>query len=372
MIDSLAALLHPLTPETFFRDYFDRAPVLIEGAADKFADVLSWGSLTELLNMSALWSSDTVVMKRDVRTIPAEEFCVPTVDRRNQNVLQPDPARMMALITQGASFGLNRIDSFTPGLRAVAEVLEQSLYGRAQANLYCSRKEHQAFGVHPDTHDVFAVHLEGEKEWVVYEGREEWPINHPQWKNWPLDVRKQRCGREMMRFVMKPGDLLYLPRGQYHEALSRTDGCVHVAFGVTYVIGYDVVSMLQEQAMGDPLIRQNLPHPDAGPEVLAARLREIGEHLLAMAAHPQLPEMVRQYQDQFRGRRGGFQLPVETPPPAERAPDADQLGGPFCITPQARASRPAPALPLNPEHVKKAKKPGFKPRRGPTLGAPGG
>jgi ribosomal protein L16 Arg81 hydroxylase len=69
---------------------------------------------------------------------------------------------------------------------------------------------------------------------------------------------------------MKPGDLLYLPRGQYHYALADDGGCIHIAFGVTYPIGIDVVSYLFERMIADPLSRGTSRAADAA--ALAAHL----------------------------------------------------------------------------------------------------
>ena len=43
-------------------------------------------------------------------------------------------------------------------------------------------QSHQAFAPHFDTHDVFALHCEGEKVWNIYENFEKDPINHPIYK----------------------------------------------------------------------------------------------------------------------------------------------------------------------------------------------
>jgi ribosomal protein L16 Arg81 hydroxylase len=43
---------------------------------------------------------------------------------------------------------------------------------------------------------------------------------------------------------MKPGDVLYLPRGQYHEALASSDASLHLSFGIGQPTGIDVISRL--------------------------------------------------------------------------------------------------------------------------------
>src|SRR3546814_12960582 len=45
--------------------------------------------------------------------------------------------------------------------------------------------------------------------------------------DWSSDV----CSSDLIR--MQPGDLLYIPRGRYHDALASENGALHIAFGVT-------------------------------------------------------------------------------------------------------------------------------------------
>src|SRR3546814_6384634 len=71
---------------------------------------------------------------------------------------------------------LNDIDALAPGVRQLANELQEATGGRSQANLYFSMSQRQAFGPHCDVHEVFAVHCNGEKVWNLYENREEAPV----------------------------------------------------------------------------------------------------------------------------------------------------------------------------------------------------
>ena len=69
---------------------------------------------------------------------------------------------------------------------------------KLQANLYLSSQKRQGFQVHFDTHDVFAVHVMGEKTWMVYEGHSASPIAHPLFENLPPNRHEKvraACGR---------------------------------------------------------------------------------------------------------------------------------------------------------------------------------
>jgi ribosomal protein L16 Arg81 hydroxylase len=102
---------------------------------------------------------------------------------------------------------------------------------------------HQAFGPHFDLHDVFAIHFEGEKVWNIYENIEKSPINHPSFK-YNVEERRKRAGKIIDQVILKPGDLLYIPRGQYHDALASKNGAMHIAFGLTYFKMIDLMNSL--------------------------------------------------------------------------------------------------------------------------------
>ena len=61
----------------------------------------------------------------------------------------------------------------------------------------------QAFGPHFDTHDVFALHCDGEKTWNIYETLADNPINHPIFKP-SLEERTIAAGKIIDQVYMKP------------------------------------------------------------------------------------------------------------------------------------------------------------------------
>ena len=122
-------------------------------------------------------------------------------------------------------------------------------------------ESHQAFGPHCDEHDVFAFHFEGEKVWNIYENIEKNPINHPIFKYEP-EERIKRAGKLIDQVTLKPGDLLYLPRGQYHDALASKNGAIHIAFGLTYFKSIDLMSSLWEKIILSDFMRKDVNLPN--------------------------------------------------------------------------------------------------------------
>ena len=308
-IRTFADLLHPVTPEEFFAEYHDKKPLHIPGTSDKFASVMSWRTLNDLLNMTSVWSGTSLHLMLDTKTVSASDYCRPAIDRNNVQSMQPDAARITALLRQGASLIANDVDALSPGLRSVAEALESALGAKAQANAYCSWRQRQAFDSHFDTHDVYAIHLEGEKVWQVYRTRADKPIAHPRFKQFGQAHHERAKGKVLMQVKMRPGDLLYLPRGQYHDALASESNALHVTFGLTAVIGIDFFDVVRELAIGDPLFRANVPGPGSDDQGLMDHMRNLAQRLGEITASPEALEQFKRFRQEHRYHRGGFRLP---------------------------------------------------------------
>lgn len=207
---------------------------------------------------------------------------------------------------------LNDIDSLNPELAAVGRALEEALESRVQANLYCSSRERQAFPSHFDTHDVYALHIEGEKKWNLYERRLDNPVPHPAFQEKLATFHEKARGKIAAEILLRPGDLLYIhiPRGAYHGAVAQTAGTVHVSFGATAVIGLDLVSGLFDRAVQDPLFRRDLPrrHGPGGAAAFERHIQQLAERLSGMALDKDAIGGFRAFQDNYRSPRGGFEL----------------------------------------------------------------
>ncbi len=311
-IRSFADLIAPVTEDDFFATYHDRQFLHVPAPnADKFADVMSWDILTNMLNMTSIWSATSLAIVLDKREIPAEQYCRPAIDRNNQQNLQPDAEKVKSWLRRGASLVTNDVDTLWPGTAAAADALEQRFGGKVQSNLYCSWNQRQAYDTHFDTHEVFALHVAGEKVWNIYEGRLDNPIANEACKGLEQEYHDQPRGAIAAEVTLRPGDLLYIPRGQYHDALASSDGAIHLSFGLTHVIGIDVMTMLFEQAIADPLFRSNLPPPEAGPEQRRRWLEELGARLYDIAKSDTLAQTLEAYRQTFHYHRGGFDLPAD-------------------------------------------------------------
>ena len=306
-------IMAPIGAETFLAEYEGKKPLHLKGGADKFAKVMSWPLLNDLLGQATIWSQQSILLVLDKEQLPGQAYCAPAAGRDGGQVMRPDPAKVRDYLQKGATLVANDIDHLSAGLTAFSSCMEKALGGKVQGNLYCSSKRRQGFAAHFDTHDVYAVHVEGTKTWHIYEGCAADPIAHPMFKTLGREHHDKAKGKLLMDVKMEPGDLLYLPRGQYHDALADEGGAVHIAFGVTYPIGMDVMSMLFEQVLADPLFRANLPRLAEGG--LDQRLAHLADKIGDIVRDPKTASTVAAFQESFSYPRHGYDLPglLETP-----------------------------------------------------------
>lgn len=310
MIQDLAALLAPMSVEDFLRDYYGKKPLHLKGSADKVAGVMNWDILSGLLSQTGMWSAKTLELVLDRKRLEPQDYASRAPGRDGVDTWLIDPPRVKGWLKRGASLVANDIDSLHPGVKRTAAALEEGLGGKVQANLYCSWQAHQAFGSHFDTHDVFALHVEGAKTWRVYGCPIDSPIAHPRFKSLGKDFHEANKGPITQTVTLEPGDLLYLPRGWYHDALATSDAVIHIAFGLTAPIGLDVLSMLFETAVEEPLFRHALPEPGRdGTAAFARQLDRLGERLKELARNPGFRTAAEAAVRAYRYNREDISLP---------------------------------------------------------------
>lgn len=218
-------------------------------------DLFNHDDLTDLLNNRRLWSPRSILVMNDTVRVSEKEFFDPGAAPGEPPRLNIN--KLTQLIRQGCSVVLNDVVDAHPKLRRFGQKLKAFTQGRVQANLYFSMGGKKAFGPHYDTHDVFAFHTAGEKVWNIYENRETNPISNEIFSK-SVEERRKICGALQEPVTLKPGSLLYLPRGKFHDALASGNGAIHIAFGVTRMKAVDLFEPIWAKMMLEDWIRGDL------------------------------------------------------------------------------------------------------------------
>jgi ribosomal protein L16 Arg81 hydroxylase len=120
-----------------------------------------------------------------------------------------------------------------------------------------------------DTHDVFTLQLHGTKEWHIGSATDELPLASASHKRLHLTA-------DFERYVSRPGDVLYLPRGVPHEAVTSTSSSLHLTVGIHVYRWLDLLrEALEAVAMQRPALRKALPPGFLDREISGDQLRDV-------------------------------------------------------------------------------------------------
>jgi hypothetical protein len=118
----------------------------------------------------------------------------------------------------------------------------------------------------------------------------------------------------MQEVTMRPGDVLYLPRGWYHDALAKDGPSLHVTFSVAPLYGRILFQILDHAAMQNPAFRAYLPPADRdGGAALRSRVSEMSEFLTRVMASPAFLDEVIMAQERLVIRPAAYTLPERKP-----------------------------------------------------------
>lgn len=319
MLSDLAQLLDPVSPETFHKEYLGRRPLHIPatGNGDK-RTVLDWAAFNALIGQTANWTANSLRLMVNGVAVPPSEYCE-VARTPNGEVLRPSPPKVERHLNLGASVVVNEVQTLHPPIAAAATMLGRSFAAQVGANVYSSFQDIQAFPTHYDVHDVFAVQAEGTKLWRIYSTQSDVPVelppDSPETRQWLTQSR----GQLVQEVLMKPGDVLYLPRGRFHDALATDGASLHVTFSVTALHGSSVLSLLENAAKQFPVFREYLPvaHQDDG-RALSQHLSKLSAFLAELMASPAFRDEIAMAQERLVLRHKTYSLPLRTASPVYR------------------------------------------------------
>jgi hypothetical protein len=146
-------------------------------------------------------------------------------------------------------------------------LLEAELEQPVQANAYFTPRGSQGLPVHHDTHDVFCLQVAGSKRWLVYEPAIELPLRNQRYR-----PELGEPGEPVLDLVLEPGDMLYMPRGWLHQALTSDEDSLHLTVGVNVYTWLDAMRAALESCADELELRRSVPDDGVATADLLAAL----------------------------------------------------------------------------------------------------
>jgi hypothetical protein len=121
------------------------------------------------------------------------------------------------------------------------------------ANAYLTPAHSQAFNIHYDLECVFILQLSGAKHWEIFSP----PTVLPQ-DECVNAIDRQTLGQPVIELALRPGDVLYIPRGFPHVARTNDESALHLTLGLELISRADAFTDLMKT---NAWCRRHLPRP---------------------------------------------------------------------------------------------------------------
>jgi hypothetical protein len=312
VISDLDTLFAPIGAAAFFADHYEKQPLCLtdDGARGALHDGAVSGprrSSEPLLTHDALLAA-----LAGVEHVPEGLLLFPEHVGASTADLVGDPVRLRAYLDAGCPLVWNRARGVAPAVDALTALLAETLGAHVWPNIYATGTAGTPFDMHFDTHEVLAIQCEGEKEWSISAVRENRPLDAAELEaavSAALRLRRDEAAARIgSTFAVKPGDLVYIPRGQFHNARTMGGRSLHVTFGIQLPSGFDLARQIVLDLLGEPLLREFVP-PRASDDSsvrTAALLDEVAARLRAAFTTETLLEKSAEVRAFWaRPRRGG-------------------------------------------------------------------
>lgn len=272
---ALAYLVDPVSPDEFIEHYWERRPLFANRERPNYFDgVFSFDALDELLARGDIWHPNIRVFLNGEQLQPSR-FTLRWPYGREIHDRVVDREAILRLFRAGATVNVLGLERTLAPVMTLSKRLEVEAGFPVHTTAFLAPSEATNIPPHYDMVDVLVAQISGSKEWGLWAPDRTLPLT--------TDVTGRLYGpgddrvapeRLLGRHMLHAGDMLYVPRGVLHEAVTTDEPSLHLAFGINPHRWYDLFEAIARRAV-DRLaetvqLRQALPigyhrrHRDGG------------------------------------------------------------------------------------------------------------
>ena len=249
---SLADLVAPVEVGQFLSTVLGGSYRRFPGAEGRFAQLVPWAELDRVLRQHRL-EFPRLRLALDGEVVPAHEYTEMVSTRRTGLVPRLRSGQFAEKLRAGATLVLDSVQEMFDPVGELAARLEHDLRERVQVNLYAGWGKTHGFDVHWDDHDALIVQLSGRKRWRMHGVTRPAPLQRD------VELPPRPEGEPADDFLLGDGDVLYLPRGQWHDVSAIGEESLHLTIGFNRATGVDLVAWLADQLRAEDVFRADLP-----------------------------------------------------------------------------------------------------------------
>jgi 50S ribosomal protein L16 3-hydroxylase len=169
---------------------------------------------------------------------------------------------------------VNGVDRFVPSLNGFLDHFSFIPFWRIDDVMISVAYDKGNVGAHVDNYDVFLVQGAGKREWMI----EDRPVLEDDFVP-GLPIRLLRKFKPTHRWVLEPGDILYLPPRFPHHGIAQGDRCMTISVGFRAPSINELINGIVTDALArnDDSIRYSDPElkPQAPGEIPQETIQKI-------------------------------------------------------------------------------------------------
>lgn len=232
----------------FNENYLYKKPFIFKNALD--VSSISWKEINELYQRAD--PTDWQFKFRKGEIIPKEAY-VESFNDVGKIRYRFNKTAVYQYLQDGATMVYNRIDN-EPFVDSIAKQIAQFAQAQTVVSGYLAFGSSPSYRNHWDTRDVFAVQLIGTKHWTLSAANFDMPLYMQQAKDIPHITPPTTVDMEV---ILEAGDILYIPRGWWHNPMPMNCETFHLAIGTFPPNGYNYMEWLMKKIPDIQSIRQN-------------------------------------------------------------------------------------------------------------------
>ncbi|HFC8169223.1 TPA: cupin domain-containing protein, partial [Neisseria meningitidis] len=232
----------------FNENYLYKKPFIFKKALD--VSSISWKEINELYQRAD--PTDWQFKFRKGEIIPKEAY-VESFNDVGRIRHRFNKTAVYQYLQDGATMVYNRIDN-EPFVDSIAKQIAQFAQAQTVVSGYLAFGSSSSYRNHWDTRDVFAVQLIGKKHWTISAPNFDMPLYMQQAKDMPHITPSKTVDMEV---ILEAGDILYIPRGWWHNPMPMNCETFHLAIGTFPPNGYNYMEWLMKKIPDIQSIRQN-------------------------------------------------------------------------------------------------------------------
>lgn len=238
-----------LDKKLFHSLYLYQKPYLFKNAIPK--NLVNWQQLNEIYYRADCTKENFKLMNG--YAVPKHEY-IESYDNVGITEYRMISSVLYDYLRKGATLVYNRI-TYEPLIDTISQQIANFANAQVITSGYLAlNSSKSSYKAHWDTRDVFAVQLLGRKRWILKAPNFELPLYMQQTK----DIKLSEPEDVYMDVILEAGDILYIPRGWWHNPLPIGEETFHLAVGTFAPTGFDYVQWLLNAVPNHLDCRRNL------------------------------------------------------------------------------------------------------------------